>query len=277
MPFLKSHVKLIPRSRLIERTTYRDGLRHAIFTAIGDQKYIGDWRTDVKCGKGVLWHRDQKVYEGDFKDNLRHGFGVLARRIPDCNVYTLEYRGDWRYGKMEGNGLRVYKDGSFYKGEFLRGKRHGYGQMWYADHSFYDGEWVKDLRQGEGMYVYPNGNRYEGQWNLDVKHGKGEYFHLDSGQLQEGLWKEDHCLTSTLRDIPYRQTSSYPTPFPIRNAEIKNADKFARHMMRILKIKTLQGVCGETNAGYADETNSSSSSDLSNDLEVYCELYDSQS
>lgn len=48
-----------------------------------------------------------------------------------------------------------------------------------------------------------------------MKHGRGRFYHLDSGQMQEGVWKEDVCIYSTIIDIPYRQSSKYPTPYPI--------------------------------------------------------------
>lgn len=94
--------------------------------------------------------RNQELYEGDFSRNYRHGFGVLAFRIPGTKVYSLAYRGTWRNGWPEGNGLRIYKDGSYYLGEWKYGKRHGHGQMWYSNKSWYHGEWVNDSKQGLG-------------------------------------------------------------------------------------------------------------------------------
>ncbi|CAH0556095.1 unnamed protein product [Brassicogethes aeneus] len=239
MPFLKKRSNEPPRSKKIEMATYRQGLRHAIFNSAND-KYIGDWKDDVKCGKGIIWTAHGKLYEGDMERNYRHGFGVLAGKLPlpINNVYSLEYRGDWKNGLMDGDGLRVYPDGSFYKGQFRRGKRHGFGQIWYADDSFYSGDWFKDVRQGLGMFVCSNGNRYEGKWFDDLKHGEGLYFHLDSGQMQEGIWKENYCVFSTMKDIPFRQTSTDPTRFAIQNAELRDDDVLIRDMTNLMQSPT---------------------------------------
>ena len=51
------------------------------------------------------------------------------------------------------------------------------------------------------MSCAANGNRYEGEFHCGLKHGQGCYFHLDSGKLQQGVWDEDTCVASTLRDL----------------------------------------------------------------------------
>lgn len=86
----------------------------------------------------------------------------------------------------------------------------------YANGGFYDGTWLKDKRHGEGLFVRPDGNRYEGTWAKDLKHGRGKFFHLDSGQVQEGVWQEEFCVYSQLSDIPFRQTAQNPTQYAIK-------------------------------------------------------------
>lgn len=155
------------------------------------------------------------MYEGQWEKDFRHGFGVYSIR-QENKVFLLQYRGDWRKGMFSGFGARHYLDGSFYLGYWKNSKRHGYGQMWYADGGYYDGDWKRDLRHGLGMWVRPDGNRYEGSWAFDVKHGKGRFFHLDSGQMQEGVWQNDYCVYSFVIDIIWRQACVDPTPYPIR-------------------------------------------------------------
>lgn len=166
-------------------------------------------------GKGSLLSSSGKLYEGDWGRGRRHGFGVLAAER-DNKIFHLQYRGDWKNGKMHGYGARHYADGSYYVGNWKNGKRDGYGQMWYADGSFYDGSWVRDLRDGEGMFVRPDGNRYEGEWQTNMKNGKGRFFHLDSGQMQEGVWSRNICYFSVISDIPFRQTALDASPYPIQ-------------------------------------------------------------
>lgn len=131
-------------------------------------------------------------------------------------VFILEYRGNYKRGLKNGFGAKHYPDGGYYLGHFKNDKRHGFGQMWYANGAYYDGDWMNDIRHGLGMWVRPDGNRYEGAWASDLRHGKGRFFHLDNGQMQDGVWKEDLCVYSIVIDIPFRQNALEPTQYPIQ-------------------------------------------------------------
>ncbi|KAK9889775.1 hypothetical protein WA026_007152 [Henosepilachna vigintioctopunctata] len=224
MPFLKDRSKVKQsRSERLDIETSRQGLRHKIFNTLGDM-YVGEWDYNKKQGKGALLSRFGQLYEGDFYKGYREGFGVLSTFVPESKTFTLDYRGDWKGGYMHGHGLRTYRDGSFYIGFFKRSKRNGYGQLWNTDCSFYDGNWLNDKFHDEGMFIFQNGNRYEGEWKDGLKHGKGRYFHMDSGQMQEGVWFEDMCVYSTIIDIPYRHCSISPTKYPINEVELKHPE-----------------------------------------------------
>ncbi|XP_050305239.1 MORN repeat-containing protein 3-like isoform X2 [Anthonomus grandis grandis] len=220
MPFFKTNSYNVSRSRALENSSKKNGWRHTIFNTVGD-KYIGEWKNDKKTGKGRIITRNDELYEGDMENDRRHGFGVLAQRIPNTDVYQLCYRGDWKNGRMHGHGMRIYPDGSFYIGEFMNGKRHGHGQQWYADGAFFDGYFKNDKKEGLGMLIRADGNRYEGEWLNDLKHGQGLFFHLDNGQLQEGVWNLDTCVCSQIGDIDYRQCCISPTPYPIPDVTLK--------------------------------------------------------
>ncbi|XP_044271298.1 MORN repeat-containing protein 3-like [Tribolium madens] len=221
MPFLKERKK-ISRSHELENNSKKNGLRHAVFNIVGD-KYIGEWRNDFKTGKGALLTRHRQLYEGDFEDGFRHGFGVLAY-LHENNFFLLEYRGNWRRGKMHGFGLRRYRDGGVYIGDWKNGKRHGYGLMWYPGGDFYAGDFVKDVRQGLGMLVRPDTSRYEGSWFGDMKHGKGRFLHLVTGQMQQGVWVRDVCVFCTFIDIRYRQSGIRPTKYPIHKIQLLDVE-----------------------------------------------------
>ena len=40
-------------------------------------KYEGERRDNVRHGQGILYYSNGLCYEGEFKNNLRHGYGVL--------------------------------------------------------------------------------------------------------------------------------------------------------------------------------------------------------
>uniref|UniRef100_A0A1B6GF70 MORN repeat-containing protein 3 n=2 Tax=Cuerna arida TaxID=1464854 RepID=A0A1B6GF70_9HEMI len=216
MPFLKPYKE--PRSRILEGTTKKNGLRHSIFNIKGD-KYIGEWKNNLRHGKGSYLSKKKRLYEGDWVNGLKHGYGVLSQVMED-GTFILLYEGDWVKGKPEGVGRKHYPREEYYEGHVKAGKRHGHGRMWYADGSFYDGFWIDDMKDGLGLYVASNGNRYEGHWRADRKHGYGEYYHLDSGQMQFGLWNQGIAVCTNMRDIMFRQASQQPTPYPIPEVEV---------------------------------------------------------
>lgn len=42
-----------------------------------EQKYDGDRKDNAKHGNGKLFYSNGLCYEGEFKNNLRHGYGIL--------------------------------------------------------------------------------------------------------------------------------------------------------------------------------------------------------
>ncbi|XP_075969883.1 MORN repeat-containing protein 3-like [Anticarsia gemmatalis] len=221
MPFYRKPRGFTPLPVLAERKSVKNGLHHSIFTSRFD-KYVGDWKKDLKEGKGAFFTIGGKLYEGDWYKGFRHGFGTLSHRLWN-GTYWLEYRGQWVRGKYEGIGWRYYENGDVYFGFFKKGRRMGYGKMWYADGTFYVGYWNTSQKEGLGMFVQKNGNRYEGNWEKDLKHGLGRFYHMHAGQLQEGCWHHDTCVKSKMTDIIIRQFCDYPTEYPIPPQELKNA------------------------------------------------------
>ncbi len=97
-------------------------------------------------GKGVKVTRGH-VYEGEFVNNHRQGFGVYT--FPDGSVY----RGHFVNGAMEGEGEYAYQDGTVYKGTFKNNKRNGQGTYYFKDGTFLSGLWENNVlvMEGEGL------------------------------------------------------------------------------------------------------------------------------
>jgi hypothetical protein len=60
---------------------------------------------------------DYSQYEGDFKNNLFHGRGIITE------LNGASYDGTWENGMKNGQGMQIYFNGDVYKGEFLDDKR----------------------------------------------------------------------------------------------------------------------------------------------------------
>jgi hypothetical protein len=95
-------------------------------------------------------------YEGEWKDGKVHGQGIGT--FPDGSKYV----GEHKYGMIDGYGINTFADGQRYEGEFKVGKRNGQGTITSATRGKYVGEWKDDKYNGQGILVTPDGKRSEG-------------------------------------------------------------------------------------------------------------------
>ena len=72
-------------------------------------------------------------YEGNFKNNKRHGRGIYT------SYSGFIYDGEWDQNFMTGKATINYDNGDFYEGKVQDGKRHGYGKYTTNCGSIYDG------------------------------------------------------------------------------------------------------------------------------------------
>ena len=76
-------------------------------------------------------------YEGQMNgDSQMHGKGIFKYNSNDNDIYD----GDWKDNKRHGRGIRRWTDGAEYSGEWMDGDMHGIGKMKSIDGSVYDGE-----------------------------------------------------------------------------------------------------------------------------------------
>ena len=81
--------------------------------------YQGMMVNGKALGKGkYIYKNTNKVYEGEYKDNLKHGRGVLTTQD-----YT--YEGEFSMGAMQGLGEFRWKNGKKAKGNLVNGQLHG--------------------------------------------------------------------------------------------------------------------------------------------------------
>ena len=102
---------------------------------------------------GKITYYNNYIYEGDCRDDKRHGKGTLI-----CHDGSI-YEGDWIDNDRHGNGNMTYTNGSLYEGDFVDGLKHGSGVMWNTDRSVYKGEFKSDQRHGQGIEWSSSGVR----------------------------------------------------------------------------------------------------------------------
>ena len=145
----------------------KDLISKPLHTFENGDKYLGQWNPDTNKqeGQGVQVRAlDGRLYEGYFKDGLKHGRG--------------------RY---------IFADKTMYEGQWENGKKHGYGVFKWPNGGEYEGYFRNDKRNGYGIYFYPNGDEYYGEWQDDFMHGNGELRYAN-GITRRGTWQYDRYL-----------------------------------------------------------------------------------
>jgi hypothetical protein len=83
-----------------------------------------------------------------------------------------KYRGEWRRGSIEGEGMFEFADGSVYEGKVEAGKKHGLGIQRWQNGQIYKGMFVEGQQQGHGLLTSPDGTYYTGEFKNNKMHGK---------------------------------------------------------------------------------------------------------
>ncbi len=166
-------------------------------------EYEGVWVDGQKCGQGRMRYATGETYQGEWKNDLPNGKGVMC--WTDKNE---RYDGEWKDGKQHGHGEYFWEEPSNahsksndtsspetesadpsavatvrtllpvtqvknrYVGAWANGKRHGVGTFIYADGSRYHGDWVEGQKHGHGVYTYSDGRVYQGDFQFDKMTGK---------------------------------------------------------------------------------------------------------
>lgn len=115
-------------------------------------------------GRGVRVWSDGSRYEGDWFQDVQHGFGVYV----GSGQFGARYEGEWKDGLRHGAGVESY------------GNTLGLGHtcpLGFVHHGgarcFYDGQWERGRYHGEGTLTCGDGRQYHGQWSVGKRHGYG--------------------------------------------------------------------------------------------------------
>ena len=117
----------------------------------------------MKNGYGVEKYRDGSIYRGEFKDDMKHGKGLLL------------LQGDENFG---------------YEGEFKNDKIAGKGKFKFNERKEYIGDWDNNEICGYGIIIEGK-MRHIGYFMHDIKEGFGATFYVDQNFVLIGKWEND--------------------------------------------------------------------------------------
>lgn len=94
-----------------------------------------------------------------------------SQKYDNCfGTYTWDteekYVGEWKDGKMHGQGTVTFGENS----------------QWAGDK--YVGEWKDGERTGQGTYTYANGDKYVGEFKDSARHGQGTYTYVGGRKIK---------------------------------------------------------------------------------------------
>ena len=153
--------------------------------------YNGSWKDNKKHGFGVQIYGNGDKYEGMWSENMRHGSGTLWILTKKNGILRKLYTGDWSGDKMEGRGTMYFENGDKYEGMWKENLRFGKGKLVYNDGDVYIGQWNLDKRCGYGCLFKSTGDQFEGMWLDGKREGKGSYFFKETGKMIVGEWVDD--------------------------------------------------------------------------------------
>lgn len=92
-----------------------------------------------KVNKEYLFKCSSAKYVGEWLSGFRHGKGVMQW------LDGARYEGEWALGRACGKGIFTHTKGEIYDGIWVNDKAHGYGLYVHSNGAKYEGLWRHDL------------------------------------------------------------------------------------------------------------------------------------
>lgn len=135
--------------------------------------YNGDYNQDRKSGKGEIVEIDtgDLIYRGDWHNGKKHGKGFWKNKENGAQVAI--YEGEFANDLMHGYGVLKWENGDKYDGYFINGERSGKGVTLFSNGDKYEGGFLKNKFEGEAKYLWKSGEVYEGKFEKGKPFGTG--------------------------------------------------------------------------------------------------------
>ena len=123
--------------------------------------YLGQFKNGKCHGKGVMYDENNEVvYEGDFINGKKDGFGTQYFSLEDFDNKKCYYIGQFKDGEYNGKGDIYLVDGNIklFEGKYVNGQINGKARIFYGDKGFKEIEFKEGKSIGEAViYMKDNG------------------------------------------------------------------------------------------------------------------------
>lgn len=134
-------------------------------------------------GIGLMKYPNGNKYQGNFKDNLRHGYGV----------YTLKdesfYEGEWKNDKLDGPGSYTFKNKNQFFGSWKQNIGKGYIMRF--DGRMEEGKLIEEVFTSKEVLRFPDNRIYKGPLKDGNMHGENGRLEYPNGELYVGSFIND--------------------------------------------------------------------------------------
>ena len=135
------------------------------------------------------------VYEGEYKDGKLHGQGKYT------SSKGWVYEGQFTDGQITGKGKITYASGTVYEGDLIKGIRNGYGRVTYTDGLYYEGGWKDDERHGKSTYTKKLGEFtlvHTGMWDMGKRTGAHDHYSITNPEkkIYRQFYENDEAVGS---------------------------------------------------------------------------------
>ncbi|NXJ22839.1 AL2CL protein, partial [Dicrurus megarhynchus] len=198
---------------------FQEGLEHGFGICLVPRRsedrydcYKCHWYQGKMRGYGICEYGNDTVYKGYFKDNVRHGFGILENFSAER---PFKYTGQWENDKKNGYGIWEDKErGERYIGMWLDDHRHGAGIVVTQSGICFQRTFHADKMVGPGILLLEDDSVYEGNFTEDLAFvGKGK-LSFANGFVLEGTFStrsgrglQTHGILNTSAENPDERRS----------------------------------------------------------------------
>lgn len=156
-------------------------------------RYLIGWHSQP-TQKALDFLRESSVISAQEADEALRRQWVTSSGKQKIKFLNSEYEGEVKDGLMHGHGILLFHDGTRYEGEFRDGTMHGTGTMTYPSGTRYVGQFRNGTFDGVGRMVYSDGRVYEGEYKEGAMHGQGTLKDKNGKVLMKGRFEKNRFI-----------------------------------------------------------------------------------